>query len=95
MNSKLYVGNLSFKTTEEDLAELFSTHGKVLSSRIITDKDTGRSKGFAFVEMESDDAAQTAIDNLDGKDFMTRALKVNIAKPKPSTGGGPRRQNRY
>ena len=95
MNSKLYVGNLSFKTTEADLEELFSPHGKVLSSKIITDRDTGRSKGFAFVEMESDDDAQTAIENLDGKDFMTRALKVNVAKPRPQTGGGGSRRPRY
>ena len=87
MNSKLYVGNLPFKTTEEDLTELFSGHGQVVSSKIITDRDTGRSKGFAFVEMGSEDEAHTAIENLDGKDFMTRALKVNIAKPRPQTGG--------
>jgi len=82
MNSKLYVGNLSFKATEEELNELFSNHGKVLSSKIITDRDSGRSKGFAFVEMSSDAEAQTAIDNLDGKDFLTRPLKINVARPK-------------
>ena len=82
MSSKLYVGNLSFETGEADLQELSASQGEVVSANLITDRDTGRSRGFAFVEMAKDDEAQSAIQNLDGRDFMGRNLKVNLAKPR-------------
>ncbi|MBD3236592.1 MAG: RNA-binding protein [Candidatus Eisenbacteria bacterium] len=89
MSNKLYVGNLSFDTREDQLQELFASHGEVLSARIITDRETGRSRGFGFVEMAQSDDAQKAIDDLNGKDFMGRTLKVNIARPRENrTGGG-------
>ncbi|MBT3984494.1 MAG: RNA-binding protein [Bacteriovoracaceae bacterium] len=80
MNTKLYVGNLSFKISEQELQELFAPYGEVKSTKIIMDKMSGRSRGFGFVEMDSDDDAKEAIDKLDGKDSQGRALKVNIAK---------------
>jgi len=82
MGSKLYVGNLSYETTSSDLEQLFSSHGTVRSAEVIADRDTGRSKGFGFVQMESDGAAQTAIAALDGKDLQGRAMAVNVAKPR-------------
>ena len=96
MGNKLYVGNLSYDTTGSDLEQLFSSHGTVRSAEVIADRDTGRSKGFGFVQMESDDAAQAAISALDGKDLQGRALTVNVAKPREDrprggsggTGGG-------
>ena len=90
MGKKLYVGNLSFNTTDADLQQLFSEHGAILSAQVIMDRTTGQSKGFGFVEMESDAAAQAAIAALDGKDHGGRALKVNEARPKESGGGGGR-----
>ena len=84
MSTKLYVGNLSFQTGEAELQELFGTQGEVLTANLITDRDTGRSRGFAFVEMAKDEDAQSAIQNLDGRDFMGRNLKINIAKPRES-----------
>ncbi|HLH29864.1 MAG TPA: RNA-binding protein [Terriglobia bacterium] len=80
MNKKLYVGNLSFETTESDLKGLFGQTGSVETVRIITDQETGRSKGFAFVEME-DDGADKAIAAMNGKNFMGRFLTVNQARP--------------
>lgn len=80
--NKLYVGNLSYDTTNESLGAHFGQAGTVTSASVITDKFTGRSRGFGFVEMSSDDEAQAAIDQLDGKELDGRALKVNIAKPK-------------
>ena len=88
MGKKLYVGNLSYETSQSDLETMFGAHGTVESAQIINDRDTGRSKGFAFVEMSSEDEAQAAIGALDGKDCGGRALKVNEAKPRPSGGGG-------
>jgi len=91
MSSKLYVGNLSFDTGEDDLQELFAPFGEVVSARVVTDRETGRSRGFGFVEMAQAEDAQKAIQGLDGKDFMGRALKVNIAQPResrPRGGGG-------
>jgi RNA recognition motif-containing protein len=88
MSNKLYVGNLSFDTREEQLQELFAAHGEVVSARIITDRETGRSRGFGFVEMSQADDAQKAISELDGKDFMGRTLKVNVARPRENRGGG-------
>jgi len=84
---KIYVGNISFETSEEDLRKAFEEHGSVDSVAIITDRDTGRSKGFGFVEMNDDDAAQKAIDALNEEDFMGRTIKVNKARPKREGGG--------
>ena len=88
MGKKLYVGNLSYETSQADLETMFGAHGTVETAQVISDRDTGRSKGFAFVEMSSDDEAQAAIAALDGQDCGGRALKVNEAKPRPSGGGG-------
>ncbi len=89
MGSKLYVGNLPFSITEQALKDLFAAHGSVASARIITDRDTGRSKGFGFVEMGSDDEAQASIDTLNGQEFEGRKLVVNEARPQePRSGGG-------
>jgi RNA recognition motif-containing protein len=86
--TKLYVGNLSFKTTSQELQEMFSQAGTVESASIVEDRDTGRSRGFAFVEMSSKEEATAAIDQFNGKDFGGRALKVNEAKPRENRGGG-------
>jgi cold-inducible RNA-binding protein len=88
MGKKLYVGNLGFNVTDADLQQLFSEHGNILSAQVIIDRTTGQSKGFGFVEMDSDSAAQAAIAALDGKDHGGRALKVNEAKPKENRSGG-------
>ena len=82
MKKKLYVGNLSFETTEGELRELFGQAGSVETVRIITDRDTGRSKGFGFVEMQ--DGGDKAIAEINGKDFKGRALTVNEARPMAS-----------
>lgn len=90
MNNKLYVGNLSFQTTEAELRQLFEQHGGVSSVSVITDRETGRPRGFAFVEMNDAGSAATAISKLDGREFGGRALRVNEATAR--TGGpGPRR----
>ena len=89
MGKKLYVGNMSYEVTQADLEQMFGAHGTVESVQVIMDRDTGRSKGFAFVEMSSDAEAQAAIGALDGQDSGGRALKVNEAKPRePRSGGG-------
>ena len=91
MGSKLYVGNLSYNTTSSDLEQLFAQHGTVSSAEVIQDRDTGRSKGFGFVQMGSDDEAQAAISALNGQQHDGRALTVNEAKPRedrPRGGGG-------
>ncbi|HEX4924837.1 MAG TPA: RNA-binding protein [Bdellovibrionales bacterium] len=89
MGKKLYVGNLPFSQTDQDLVNTFSQFGTVESARIITDRDTGRSKGFGFVEMSSDDEATNAISALNGKDMGGRPLTVNEARPQaPREGGG-------
>jgi len=85
---KLYVGNLPYNTSEDDLRSLFSTYGAVSSVAIITDRDTGRSKGFGFVEFGSDDEARNAISALSGQEYGGRALTVNEARPKPEGGFG-------
>ena len=82
MTNKLYVGNLSFDVTEEDLQELFQPHGTIATATLVTDRETGRQRGFGFVEMQQSDDAQKAIASLDGQDFHGRALKVNLAKPR-------------
>jgi RNA recognition motif-containing protein len=84
----IFVGSLAFTTREDDLKEAFSTHGEVTSARIITDRDSGRSRGFAFVEMPNDDEARKAIDALNGTDFDGRAINVNEARPRENRGGG-------
>ncbi|MBW7906711.1 MAG: RNA-binding protein [Phycisphaerae bacterium] len=88
MGKKLYVGNLSYSVTDTDLEQLFSAHGQVESAQVITDRETGRSKGFGFVEMSSSEEAQAAITALNGQQHDGRALTVNEAKPKTTTGGG-------
>jgi cold-inducible RNA-binding protein len=82
MSAKLFVGNLSFDTTSDEIRDLFSEVGPVESCQVITDRDTGRSKGFGFVEMNSREGADAAKDKFDGKDLHGRPLKVNDAKPK-------------
>ena len=90
MASKLYVGNLSYNTTSSDLEQLCAAHGSVQSAEVIQDRETGRSKGFGFVQMGTDEEAQAAISALNGQDVGGRALTVNEAKPRtdrPRTGG--------
>ena len=88
MGKKLYVGNLGYDVTSSELEQMFSAHGTVQSAQVIMDRDSGRSKGFGFVEMGSDQEALAAITALDGKTHGERALKVNEAKPRESRGGG-------
>jgi len=88
MSTKLYVGNLSFQTSSGDLEQLFVGAGTVESVNVITDRDTGRSRGFAFVEMASAAEAQEAINQLNGKEVDGRALTVNTARPREGGGGG-------
>jgi RNA recognition motif-containing protein len=91
MATKLYVGNLPYSAKEESLKDHFSSAGSVASVKIIIDRETGRSKGFGFVEMESDDAAQSAVSQLDGQEFEGRSLRVSEAKPQPERESrGPR-----
>ena len=89
MAKKIYVGNLSFSTTEDSLSDTFAQFGEVVSSVIVTDRYTGRSRGFGFVEMDDENAADAAITALDGKELDGRNLRVNVANSKP------RRQNDY
>ncbi len=94
----IYVGNLSYQVTQEDLTEIFTEYGKVKRVHLPTDRDTGRVRGFAFVEMETEAEEDAAISALDGAEWMERALKVNKAKPREkrdSFGGGGRRNFRY
>jgi|SRR5215467_7549772 len=88
MSKKLYVGNLAFQTTSQDLQDLFAQAGTVESASVIEDRDTGRSKGFAFVEMSTDEEAAAAIDQFNGRELAGRMLKVNEARPRESRGGG-------
>jgi len=89
MGSKIYVGGLPYSTTEQQLSDLFAVHGAVASARIITDKFTGQSRGFGFVEMSSDSEAQAAIAALNGTQLGGRTLTVNEARPQePRSGGG-------
>jgi RNA recognition motif-containing protein len=91
MGNKLYVGNLSYNTSSSDLEQLFGQHGTVQSAEVIADRETGRSKGFGFVQMGSDEEAQAAIAALNGQEHDGRALTVNEAKPRedrPRGGGG-------
>jgi len=90
----IYVGNLSFRATEEDLSALFAEFGEVTSAKLVMDRETGRSRGFGFVEMEDDAAAKSAIEALDGQEHQGRNLTVNEARPREpreNRGGGFRR----
>ena len=88
MSTKLYVGNLAFQTTSEELQNLFAQAGTVESASVVEDRMTGRSRGFAFVEMATKEEAASAIEQFNGKEVGGRALKVNEAKPRESGGGG-------
>lgn len=88
MGKKLYVGNLPFSTTEDDLRQLFSQAGALDSVKLVTDRDTGRSRGFAFVEFAGEDEAQAAIKQFNGTDLQGRPLTVNEAKPQAPREGG-------
>jgi RNA recognition motif-containing protein len=88
MGKKLYVGNLSYQVDSSELEQLFSPHGQVVSAQIINDRDTGRSKGFGFVEMSNDQEAQAAITALNGQQHNGRALTVNEARPREERSGG-------
>ncbi len=88
MGKKLYVGNLTYGVTDSTLEQMFAAHGTVQSAQVIMDRDTGRSKGFGFVEMGSDQEAQAAIAALNGKDVEGRSLTVNEARPRPQGAGG-------
>jgi len=99
---RLYVGNLSFNTEEQQIEQLFATLGEVSSVRLIRDRDTGRSRGFGFVEMATEDQGRAACEQLDQQDFEGRRLTVNVAKPQERNGGGsfaggprPRRDARW
>ena len=93
MSTKLYVGNLAFQTTSQELQQLFGQAGTVQSANVMEDRDTGRSRGFAFVEMSSEEEATSAIAQFNGKEVSGRALKVNEAKPRENRGGGGRFSN--
>ena len=106
MSTKIFVGNLSFNMTENDLQDMFAPHGTVIEVNLMMDRFSGRSRGFAFVTMESKEAADAATQALNGKSINGRALTVNEARPReerPRTfgggggggGGGPRREKRY
>src|SRR5919198_5233636 len=88
MSTKLYVGNLAFQTTSEELQSLFAQAGTVESATVVEDRDTGRSRGFAFVEMSTQEEAASAIEQFNGKEVGGRALKVNEARPRENRGGG-------
>src|SRR3954452_15547314 len=90
MGRKLYVGNLGYGVTDAELTKLFEPHGTVESAQVIMDRDTGRSKGFGFVEMKTDQEAQAAIAAMNGKEVEGRQLTVNEAKPREDRGGGGR-----
>lgn len=91
MAQKLFVGGLSFSTTSDRLREVFSQAGTVTSATVVTDGMTGRSRGFGFVEMSSEDEAKQAVSLLNGRDLDGRQIKVEMAKPSDRSGGGPRR----
>ena len=103
MGKKLYVGNLPYSVGDSELSEMFAEHGSVVSAQVVLDRETGRSKGFGFVEMSTDEEANAAINGMNGKDINGRALTVNEARPRedrPAGGGGgggfggPRREFR-
>lgn len=88
MSTKLFVGNLDFKVTENDLQDAFAAHGTVLEANLVTDRATGRPRGFAFVTMSTAEEAQKAIDALNGTEMGGRALNVNVARPREERSGG-------
>ena len=88
MEKRLYVGNLPFDTTEDDLHQLFSAHGQIVSAKLITDMETGRSRGFGFVEMSTEDEAKAAIEKMNKAKVGDRELTVNEARPRPERSGG-------
>ena len=98
MSKKLFVGSLSFEVTDLDLEDLFKPYGEVLSAKVIVDRDSGRSRGFGFVEMSSDGSVQSAIDSLNGTEVKGRAVNVSIAKERTDdrgSGGFRGNRNRY
>lgn len=98
MGKKIYIGNLAFTLDNQALTDLFTEFGEVESARVVTDRESGRSKGFAFVEMSSDSAAQSAIEKLNGREFSGRALNVSEAKPmapRDDRGGSFSGRSRY
>ena len=88
MSTRLYVGNLNFRTTSDELREMFSQAGEVENATVVEDRDTGRSRGFAFVEMATQEGAAAAIEQFNGKEFGGRTLTVNEARPRVERGGG-------
>ena len=94
MSNKLFVGNLSFNTTENDLQDAFAAHGTVTETNLMMDRETGRPRGFGFITMSSSEEAQKAIEAMNGRDMDGRALTVNVAKPREERtgGGGGRRE---
>ena len=94
MSTKLYLGNLSFDVTENDLRDILSPHGPVNEVNLITDRETGRARGFAFATMNTEEGAQAAIQALNGKDWNGRALTVNEARPRPEGAGSSRGNGR-
>jgi cold-inducible RNA-binding protein len=98
MATKLFVGKLSFNTTDQSLRDLFAQYGTVVSAQVVTDRDTHQSKGFGFVEMEDQAAAQAAINALDGQTFEDRTIVVNVSRPResrPAPHGGNNFRNDY
>ncbi len=91
----IFVGNLSYGSTDESLRTLFEQHGEVTSVKVIMSQETGRSRGFGFVDMPNKPEAEAAIAAIDGKDFEGRSIKVNEARPKPDRRSGPPRQERW
>jgi cold-inducible RNA-binding protein len=90
MSKRIYVGNLPFSATSSEVQELFNAYGSVTEVHLVTDRQTGQPRGFGFVEMSDDSAAETAIQELNNKDFQGRNLKVNEARPRENRGGGGR-----
>ncbi len=88
MSTRIYVGNLAYQTTSEDLSQLFGQVGEVASASVVQDRETGRSRGFGFVEMSNRDEAEQAIEQFNGADFQGRNLTVNEARPREERGGG-------
>ena len=84
MNNNVYVGNLNYRLRDDDLKQIFSDFGEVVSAKVIMDRDSGRSKGFGFVEMSDEESAQKAIESLDGQDVEGRAMNVKVARPRAS-----------
>ena len=93
--TNIFVGNLSFGTTEDTIRSMFESYGTVDRVNIVTDRDTGRARGFAFVEMSVDSEGSAAINGLNGRDLDGRTLNINEARPKTDRGGGGRRENRW